>query len=195
LLDTLKIIERQKEGEQTDFWLLQYQKLLDHQPVEITQDSASIDPILGYQFLENGVVHCLPFLSKIWQNRDKELSSVTDGDLLEAGVQNPTDRRAILASIGSYYDYLNRRIEFPEGDTSPETPTAPTEDQPEQPAPSCPPEDGAAVSGGAAIQFAECVICMEETVQVIFLPCGHMCCCSGCHTEIRDCPMCLTYLL
>uniref|UniRef100_A0A8D8FLV8 E3 ubiquitin-protein ligase LRSAM1 n=1 Tax=Culex pipiens TaxID=7175 RepID=A0A8D8FLV8_CULPI len=194
LLDTLKIIERQKEGEQTDFWLLQYQKLLDHQPVEITQDSASIDPILGYQFLENGVVHCLPFLSKIWQNRDKELSSVTDGDLLEAGVQNPTDRRAILASIGSYYDYLNRRIEFPEGDTSPETPTAPTEDQPEQPAPSCPPEDGAGVSGGAAIQFAECVICMEETVQVIFLPCGHMCCCSGCHTEIRDCPMCRAYI-
>lgn len=190
LLDTLKIIERQKEGEQTDFWLLQYQKLLDHQPSEITNDSASIDPILGYQFLENGVVHCLPFLSKIWQNRDKDLCSVTDGDLLDAGVQNPSDRRAILASIGSYYDYLNRRIEFPEGETSPEpeTPTAPTEEEPVEP--SCPPEDVA--TGG--VQFAECVICMEETVQVIFLPCGHMCCCSGCHTEIHDCPMCRAYI-
>lgn len=201
LLETLKIIERQKEGEQTDFWLLQYQKLLDHAPSEITQDSASIDPILGYQFLENGVVHCLPFLSKIWQNRDKELSSVTDGDLLEAGVQNPTDRQAILASITSYYDYLNRRIEFPEGDTSPEgeTPTAPPteEDQPAPPpVPSSPPEEITTASGTGApvVQFAECVICMEETVQVIFLPCGHMCCCSGCHTEIRDCPMCRAYI-
>uniref|UniRef100_A0A1Q3G387 Putative e3 ubiquitin-protein ligase lrsam1 n=1 Tax=Culex tarsalis TaxID=7177 RepID=A0A1Q3G387_CULTA len=194
LLDTLKIIERQKEGEQTDFWLLQYQKLLDHQPAEITQDSASLDPILGYQFLENGVVHCLPFLSKIWQNRDKELSSVTDGDLLEAGVQNPADRRAILASIASYYDYLNRRIEFPEGDTSPESPTAPPPPTEEQPDPSCPPEEEAAAVVNGGLQFAECVICMEETVQVIFLPCGHMCCCSGCHTEIRDCPMCRAYI-
>lgn len=195
LLDTLKIIERQKEGEQTDFWLMQYQKLLDHQPSEITNDTASVDPILGYQFLENGVVHCLPFLSKIWQNRDKELASVSDQDLIEAGVQNPTDRAAILTSISNYYDYLNRRIEYPEADLSPSTstPTAPTEEMDHEPeTPSSPPEEPSAAGG--AVQFSECVVCLEETVQVIFLPCGHMCCCAGCHISIRDCPLCRAYI-
>ncbi|XP_055534404.1 E3 ubiquitin-protein ligase LRSAM1-like [Wyeomyia smithii] len=194
LLETLKIIEKQKEGEQTDFWLMQYQKLLDHQPTEITNDTASIDPILGYQFLENGVVHCLPFLSKIWQNREKELSSVNEQDLVDAGVQNPLDRRAILASISNYYDYLNRRIEYPEGDTPPTTPTAPPTEEDRIPEiPSSPPEEPSPLASGT-VQFSECVVCLEETVQVIFLPCGHMCCCAGCHVDITDCPLCRSYI-
>lgn len=194
LLDTLKMIEQQKEGEHTDFWLMQYQKLLDNRPSEITSDTASVDPILGYQFLENGVVHCLPFLSKIWQNPDKELASVSDQDLVEAGVQSLTDRTAILTSISNYYDYLNRRIEYPEADLSPatSTPTAPPMDENQEPVPSSPPEESSTTNG--AVQFSECVVCLEETVQVIFLPCGHMCCCVECHVSIRDCPMCRGYI-
>ncbi|XP_058460230.1 E3 ubiquitin-protein ligase LRSAM1-like [Malaya genurostris] len=195
LLETLKIIEQQKEGEQTDFWLLQYQKLLDRQPSEITNDTASIDPILGYQFLENGAVHCLPFLSKIWQNRDKELCSINEQDLIEAGVQNPVDRRAILLSISNYYDYLNQRIEYTttEASSSTQTPTAPPppEDRVEL-VPSLPPEEQSVANG--VVQFAECVVCLEETVQVIFLPCGHMCCCAACQIDIRDCPLCRAYI-
>lgn len=195
LLDTLKMIEQQKEGEHTDFWLMQYQKLLDNRPAEITSDTASVDPILGYQFLENGVVHCLPFLSKIWQNPDKELASVCDQDLVEAGVQNPADRTAILTSISNYYDYLNRRIEYPEADLSPSTstPTAPAMEEDQEPvSPSSPPEESSTASG--AVQFSECVVCLEERVQVIFLPCGHMCCCVECHVSISDCPMCRAYI-
>lgn len=194
---------------------MQYQKLLDHRPAEITSDTASVDPILGYQFLENGVVQCLPFLSKIWQNRDKELASICDQDLIEAGVQNPADRTAILTSISNYYDYLNRRIEYPEVDLSPSTSasTAPALEEEDEPVlPSSPPDESSAASG--AVQFSECVVCLEETVrpdlrtfssklilffhtlqvQVIFLPCGHMCCCAECHVSIRDCPMCRAYI-
>uniref|UniRef100_A0A182RUX6 RING-type domain-containing protein n=1 Tax=Anopheles funestus TaxID=62324 RepID=A0A182RUX6_ANOFN len=233
LLDTLKIIEKQKENEQTDFWLLQYQRLLDRQPTEVSHDTASIDPVLGYQFLANGVVHCLPFLSKIWQNKDKELCNVTEQDLMNAGVQNPTDRHGILQSIANYYDYLNGRIDYPEGESITVTPmaTAPIEEgyhrdderrsssvemglevEPTAVPPSVPrvstsggagprgpavPESNEAispVSAGTVAQFAECVVCMEQVVQVIFLPCGHMCCCSSCHTEIHDCPMCRAYI-
>lgn len=194
LLETLTIIEQQKDGEQTDFWLMQYQKLLDHRPAEITSDTASVDPILGYQFLENGVVHCLPFLSKIWQNRDKELASVCDQDLIEAGVQNAADRTAILTSISNYYDYLNRRIEYPESELNlSTTPTAPALEEEREPVPPSSPTEEPATSNGA-VQFSECVVCLEETVQVIFLPCGHMCCCAECHVSISDCPMCRAYI-
>ncbi|XP_058830179.1 E3 ubiquitin-protein ligase LRSAM1-like [Topomyia yanbarensis] len=195
LLETLKVIEQQQESEQTDFWLMQYQKLLDHQPSEITKDTASVDPILGYQFLENGAVHCLPFLSKIWQNRDKELSSINEHDLIDASVQNSSDRQAILLSISNYYDYLNQRIEYPETEagSSTQSPTAPplVEDREHQ-VPSSPPEEHSVANG--AVQFAECVVCLEETVQVIFLPCGHMCCCAGCQIDIHDCPLCRAYI-
>ncbi|XP_058120111.1 E3 ubiquitin-protein ligase LRSAM1-like isoform X2 [Anopheles coustani] len=210
LLDTLKIIEKQKESEQTDFWLLQYQKLLDRQPTELSNDTASIDPVLGYQFLVNGVVHCLPFLSKIWQNKDKELCTVSDQDLVDAGVQSSTDRRGILLSIANYYDYLNCKIDYPECEESVVgTPmaTAPsTTNTPDDPVSANTPQSPSIVGGrsaeepispmggGGVTQFAECVICMEQTVQVIFLPCGHMCCCSGCHVEIHDCPMCRAYI-
>ncbi|XP_052872922.1 E3 ubiquitin-protein ligase LRSAM1-like [Anopheles cruzii] len=214
LLETLKIIEKQNESEQqSDFWLLQYQRLLDRQPTELTHGSASIDPVLGYQFLVNGVVHCLPFLSKLWQNKDKELCQVCDTDLTAAGVQNPTDRRGILQSIASYYDYLNGRIDYPEGESVVGTPmaTAPMDTEsdddrapstsrsgrePVSPSvPDTPPMvgEGGTISPVTA-QFAECVICMEQMVQVIFLPCGHMCCCAVCHTEVHDCPMCRAYI-
>lgn len=124
------MIEKQKESEQTDFWLLQYQRLLDRQPAEVSNDTASIDPVLGYQFLVNGVVHCLPFLSKLWQNKDKELCNIADQDLLNAGVQNPADRQGILQSIANYYDYLNCKIDYPEGESVSGTPmaTAPSDE-------------------------------------------------------------------
>ncbi|XP_035784323.1 E3 ubiquitin-protein ligase LRSAM1-like isoform X1 [Anopheles albimanus] len=227
LLETLKLIEKQKDSaQQTDFWLLQYQRLLDRQPAEMASGTASIDPVLGYQFAVNGVVHCLPFLSKIWQNKDRELCDVSEADLAAAGVQNPIDRQGILRSIANYYEYLNGRIEYPESDSAVATPTSAA-------MPTAPSNTGEGTtddddgtsrrSGGAgsvatvsqtppllgersggeispvsatatAPQFAECVICMEQMVQVIFLPCGHMCCCTVCHTEVQDCPMCRAYI-
>lgn len=61
LLETLSAMENQRTED--DFWLIQYQKLLDQR--EVMQNSqASIDPILGYHFLLNGVVHVVPFLLK-----------------------------------------------------------------------------------------------------------------------------------
>jgi len=40
-----------------------------------------------------------------------------------------------------------------------------------------------------------CVVCVNHTKEVVFLPCGHLCMCSGCMereggARVRDCPMC-----
>ncbi|XP_010782422.1 E3 ubiquitin-protein ligase LRSAM1-like, partial [Notothenia coriiceps] len=37
---------------------------------------------------------------------------------------------------------------------------------------------------------SECVVCMETGSQVIFLPCGHVCCCHGCSGAMQSCPLC-----
>ena len=37
-----------------------------------------------------------------------------------------------------------------------------------------------------------CKICMEEDISIVFLPCGHLCCCSNCanHPSVKKCPTC-----
>ena len=42
---------------------------------------------------------------------------------------------------------------------------------------------------------ASCVVCLVESKDHAFVPCGHMCACEGCATEIQNtknptCPMC-----
>ncbi len=165
----------------------------------------------------NGVVHCLPFLSKIWQSKGKDLGSVTEEDLQSAGISKAIDRSNILLSIRQFFD--NDR---------PTSASAPVKHL----------DGGVAASAAGAANdgqrvvidemakgefMVECVICMENSVslfgvvterylldfpdmsssiykfffsifcpqcQIIFIPCGHMCCCQNCHGDVQLCPMC-----
>lgn len=145
-------LELQKENQQQDFWLLQYQKLIDSQPCELTFKSSSIDPLLGYQFLVNGVVHCIPFLSKMWQSKLKDVDSVTEADLIEAGVKNIKDRYAILKSIQEYLHKENVKVaSAPAAAAAEEAKESPEQDVSEN-------------EKTQAELLSECVICMEEVV-------------------------------
>ncbi|KAB2605260.1 hypothetical protein D8674_004977 [Pyrus ussuriensis x Pyrus communis] len=35
-----------------------------------------------------------------------------------------------------------------------------------------------------------CVICLEHQYNVVFIPCGHMCCCTTCCSQLTECPLC-----
>lgn len=35
-----------------------------------------------------------------------------------------------------------------------------------------------------------CVICMDKAAMMAFIPCGHLCCCSGCAVSVKECPIC-----
>ncbi|KAK6168965.1 hypothetical protein SNE40_020109 [Patella caerulea] len=35
-----------------------------------------------------------------------------------------------------------------------------------------------------------CKICLEKEVSIIFLPCGHVCCCGECSLSVQLCPIC-----
>ncbi|XP_041354958.1 uncharacterized protein LOC121372607 [Gigantopelta aegis] len=35
-----------------------------------------------------------------------------------------------------------------------------------------------------------CKVCLENNVNVVFLPCGHLCCCVDCAARLRKCPLC-----
>lgn len=155
LLDTLVCLESQRENEHQDFWLLQYQKLLDSQPGELSFRSTSIDPMLGYNFLVNGVVHCIPFLSRLWQSDNFIMENITDNDLIEAGIKNSSDREKILQSIR---DFL--KLEQPQ-----------TKEAISQPEPTAPQAQSTSIDNdepSATEMESECVICMEEPVSCPF---------------------------
>ena len=38
---------------------------------------------------------------------------------------------------------------------------------------------------------SECVVCMDQDKAVIFIPCGHYCCCENCSLQLNQtCPIC-----
>ncbi|CAO1357595.1 unnamed protein product [Diamesa serratosioi] len=181
LLETLSSMENQKTDD--DFWLLQYQKLLDSRELMQTA-SSSIDPLLGYNFLMNGVIHVLPFLLKIWQNKEHSLEAITDDDLFNAGIKKANDRNGVLKSIreylavnsgsdcgGSMDDVAKEKV----------TPSAPE---------NIPQSASSPVRENQTVIAVECVVCMDAETRVIFLPCGHLCCCVDCCADLQDCPMC-----
>lgn len=183
LLNTLQQMEAQKETEQQDFWLLQYQKLLDSKPSELSFKASSIDPLLGYYFLVNGVVHCIPFLSKLWQSNTRNIAEFTDADLIEAGINSANDREKILLSIREFVEQQNKpKIRAVEKPIELAKEVAPIATAPEITPASTPQTSVDLVS--------ECVICMDEPSKIIFLPCGHLCCCPNCDESVDLCPMC-----
>lgn len=153
LFDTLLCLEMQRENETQDFWLLQYQKLLDSQPGDLSFRSTSIDPMLGYNFLVNGVVHCIPFLSKLWQSENFSICDITDDDLLEAGIKKAADREKILQSIRDFI-----KLDQPQAkEAIPDEPTAPE------------PQSTSSVEETTTELDSECVICMEEPVSCFIM--------------------------
>jgi hypothetical protein len=39
-----------------------------------------------------------------------------------------------------------------------------------------------------------CKICMDEDVDTVFLPCGHLVSCNSCARSLRNCPICRTFI-
>lgn len=39
-----------------------------------------------------------------------------------------------------------------------------------------------------------CVMCLDQNVEIVFLPCGHFCSCSSCSQRCRTCPICRSAL-
>ena len=41
---------------------------------------------------------------------------------------------------------------------------------------------------------SRCIICMDRGQEVIFLECGHLCCCRDCALRIDQCPVCRQHI-
>lgn len=184
LVETLREMENET-NKSNDFWLKNYQKLINSAPRTLLDIGKSLDPVLANYLLQEGVIHCLPFLVKFLFSGES-LINITPEDLKLSGVSLACDREGIIRAINSYVGAKSQNHNF---ETS------------SLPAPSAPSDVELAeeqkCTGVVTTNLsddtaeAECVICMDAKSEVVFVPCGHMCCCQSCASKgMENCPMC-----
>uniref|UniRef100_A0A146M263 E3 ubiquitin-protein ligase LRSAM1 n=3 Tax=Lygus hesperus TaxID=30085 RepID=A0A146M263_LYGHE len=148
LLARLRKMEAHRlEDDVEDYWLVQYQKLLESQTVLNIQ--------LVEQMVLHGVHKHLPLLLGL------DLHQITSSLLVEIGVDEQ-DSVSICKAIQAYLS--------------------------SQSSPSAPPDP--APSPSAPDYETECVVCMNSQCEMVFVPCGHVCCCQECSQNLRQCPLC-----
>ncbi|XP_078282283.1 E3 ubiquitin-protein ligase LRSAM1 isoform X4 [Rhinoraja longicauda] len=183
-------MEKKHETSQENYWLIQYQRLMDKKPLSLRAQEEGVEKALVDLLSALSADQYLPLFA---QQRItlKMLRYMTMDDLEKMGVKESRLQRAILGRVEELLPDGDWRLPaVPAKDVAADwdkaEPSAPDEDEA---GPSAPPQPSAPVSEEVVAQ-AECVICMERESQMIFLNCGHVCCCSTCAMELHTCPLC-----
>ncbi|XP_006154144.1 E3 ubiquitin-protein ligase LRSAM1 isoform X1 [Tupaia chinensis] len=185
LRDLLTELEAKSETKQENYWLIQYQRLLNQKPLSLKLQEEGMERQLVALLVELSAEHYLPVFAHHRISLDV-LSRMSPGDLAEVGVSEAGLQHEILRRVQGLLDTARTPPELkpPKGEVLgvSEPPSAPQE-PPEAVRPSAPPEELEA-------QTSECVVCLEREAQMIFLNCGHVCCCQQCCQPLRTCPLC-----
>ncbi|XP_033374227.1 E3 ubiquitin-protein ligase LRSAM1 isoform X3 [Parus major] len=177
-------MEAKSETKQENYWLIQYQRLLKQKPLSLKLQEKGLEQQLVTLLLELSAHQYVPVFAHHRISLET-LGTMSASDLEKLGVAEAGLQRAILRRA---QEILAGATTIPElqGDTevpaAPE-PSAPLEEPPSPAAPSAPPLPWDQ-------RKSECVVCMEQEPQMIFLPCGHVCCCRGCCERLLSCPLC-----
>uniref|UniRef100_A0A8C3WU80 Leucine rich repeat and sterile alpha motif containing 1 n=1 Tax=Catagonus wagneri TaxID=51154 RepID=A0A8C3WU80_9CETA len=181
LREILMELEAKSESKQENYWLIQYQRLLNQKPLSLKLQEEGLERQLVALLAELSAEHYLPIFAHHRISLDM-LSRMGPQDLAKVGVSEAGLQHQMLRRAQELLDAARTQPELltPPGDEV--LPTAP-EEPPESVEPSAPAEELEA-------QASECVVCMELEAQVIFLNCGHVCCCRQCSQRLHTCPLC-----
>ncbi|NWI95368.1 LRSM1 ligase, partial [Pitta sordida] len=174
-------MEAKSETKQENYWLIQYQRLLNQKPLSLKLQEKGLEQQLVNLLLELSAEQYVPVFAH-HQISLEVLGTMTASDLEKLGVREAGLQRAILRraqdilAVAKTIPELQRVVDT-------EVPSAPFEELPSPVGPTAPP-----------LQWdekkSECVVCMEREPQMIFLPCGHVCCCQSCCERLHSCPLC-----
>ncbi|NXX10857.1 LRSM1 ligase, partial [Podargus strigoides] len=179
-------MEAKSETKQENYWLIQYQRLLNQKPLSLKLQEEGLERQLVNLLIELSAEQYVPVFAH-HRISLQALSSMTTSDLEKIGVMEAGLQRAILKraqeilAVAKTIPELLRTVDT-EIPAVPE-PSAPFEEPPSPVVPTAP-----------LLQWdekkSECVVCLERETQMIFLPCGHVCCCQTCCERLHTCPLC-----
>ncbi|NXL89437.1 LRSM1 ligase, partial [Alectura lathami] len=179
-------MEAKSETKQENYWLIQYQRLLNQKPLSLKLQEEGLEKQLVNLLIELSAEQYVPIFAHHRISLEV-LSTMTAGDLEKLGVTETGLQRALLKQAQEILAVAKTipellRTEDTEAPVALE-PSAPPEEAPNNVAPTAP-----------LLQLdekkSECVVCMEQEAQTIFLPCGHVCCCQTCCAQLHACPLC-----
>merc|ERR1711963_191194 len=179
-------------GEQENYWLIQYQKLLDSKPKGLEEAEGKMDAKVKQLLVDCGAEELVPVFAKK-KVTYKEVAFLTEVDLKQMGISSEFLRRRVLSAITGLTDGEDSARASLEGSAGLQkgAASAPSEeeDRSNGEAPSAP-EDTDPSAPVETFQSTECVVCLERKCDIIFLPCGHLCSCSSCQQSLATCPLC-----
>uniref|UniRef100_A0A8B9CR92 Leucine rich repeat and sterile alpha motif containing 1 n=1 Tax=Anser brachyrhynchus TaxID=132585 RepID=A0A8B9CR92_9AVES len=155
-------MEAKSETKQENYWLIQYQRLLNQKPLSLKLQEEGLEKQLVNLLIELSAEQYVPVFAH-HRISLQVLSTMTASDLEKVGVTETGLQRAILRRA---QDILAVAKTIP-GNT------------------------GSFLPGPWRVQHSLCPFCsLFPQAQTVFLPCGHVCCCQTCGKQLRACPLC-----
>ncbi|XP_059149917.1 E3 ubiquitin-protein ligase LRSAM1-like isoform X2 [Physella acuta] len=187
-------MEQQREEGQQDYWLVQYQRLLDWKPQSLIDRESQLEIAVKEILISSGAEDYIPVFAR-HRITIETMMTLTDSDLRQMGVHEMGIRKSIVKNIElQQTDYkktpAHDKIREPAPPPHEVLPTAPTMPeltrQPSLPAALLERQLSVTARG----LNSECAICLDKQSNIIFLTCGHVCCCSTCALPVKECPLC-----
>nr|XP_020495739.1 E3 ubiquitin-protein ligase LRSAM1 isoform X1 [Labrus bergylta] len=195
-------MEQKSESNQQNYWMIQYQRLLDAKPLTLRMQEAGVEKELVNLLCRLSAQHYLPILAH-HRVTTEELRYMNSSDLKKLGINEVGIQKALLkwardhkpagackAAPEEEEEEAEVRPSAPSPSPLPSIPTTSAIHIPSPPLTPGTPVTPSAPSPVEGPGSSECVVCMETGSQVIFLPCGHVCCCQVCNDAMQNCPLC-----
>ncbi|XP_077162970.1 E3 ubiquitin-protein ligase LRSAM1 isoform X2 [Paroedura picta] len=181
LQEILRELEAKSETKQENYWLIQYQRLLNQKPLSLRLQEEGLEKQLVKLLTDLSAEKYLPIFAHHRISLGT-LCSMAPSDLAKIG----------LTETGLQLSIIRRAQEIHAvAKTIPELLKSEEEAIPSAPGPSEEPSTLEAPSAPSLEERnCECVVCMEQEAQMVFLNCGHVCCCQTCSEALQICPLC-----
>lgn len=180
----LEEMEEQRQDGQTDYWLVQYQRLMDQKPQSLIDQERNLEICIVKILEKSDARDYMPLFAR-HRISIETLLQMSEDDLKQMGIHEVGVRKDIMRNLEVF-----RTEEFTSSKLSPETDTSGWP----LPLPSAPPLEDQSPTRQQSVTArgmnSECSICLDRTSEVIFLNCGHVCCCVKCSELVAQCPLC-----
>lgn len=198
-------MEQERENGQHDFWLVQYQRLLDWKPQSLIDKESQLEISVKEILISAGAEDYVPKFAR-HRITIETMLTLTEDDLKQMGVRQVGLRKAILKHVDLRRSEFNDEIKARAKEKSLELEVDVKSKVPEprvpvhQVSPSAPAQEAVASGASAVLGTqvsvtarglnSECAVCLDRESDTIFLSCGHVCCCSECAKPLAECPLC-----
>ncbi|XP_007475093.1 E3 ubiquitin-protein ligase LRSAM1 isoform X4 [Monodelphis domestica] len=178
-------MEAKSETKQENYWLIQYQRLLNQKPLSLKLQEEGLEQQLVTLLVELSAEHYLPIFAHHRVSLDM-LSHMNPSDLAKMGISETGLQHALIRRAQELLDVtktLPELLKSVERESPEALEPVSAEEPPDAVTPTAPPAQ-------LDVQASECVVCLEREAQMIFLNCGHVCCCQSCCQPLQTCPLC-----